>query len=352
MNRSNLFCKAVRNTPVHPNEEKPVSVAWGKINFGNINFENIGGAVVFAALLLICSLAVGCSSDKPKTENTLSQSTNQPMPTVATSPAATPVALAVQAVTKPEHKKVVHQAPATASYADKTSGVSFQYPRKYTLKTGDAADELVSSDPVPMNFAQPGGVALALVALPESAFPKSDLAWAFFDVSMNRALSEEQCGEFSQTKPVTSADASTSVAGPDAAPTPKLMIGDLELQSTETVASQGKNEEAAKYYHVFENGACYEFALKVATSGVGDRPQQARGSRGSVRTAGENSGHGENQSSAGSDGNCTGGSSDEWSEPSTVIARAVLVARVRGQALPANSYHEDNCRTIAAMSFS
>ena len=198
----------------------------------------------------------------------------------------------------------------------------------------------------------PGGVAHALVELPASAFPKSDLAWAYIDVSKPRALSEEQSGEFSQTKPVTSADASTSVAGPDAAPTPKLMIGDLELQSTETVASQGKNEEAAKYYHVFENGACYEFALKVATSGVGDRPQQARGSRGSVRTAGENSGHGENQSSAGSDGNCTGGSSDEWSEPSTVIARAVLVARVRGQALPANSYHEDNCRTIAAMSFS
>ncbi len=267
MNRINLFRKAVRNTPVRPNEEKPVSVAWGKINFRNINFENSGGAVVFAALLLICSLTVGCSSDKPKTENTLSQSTTQPMPPLATTPAATPVAPAVQAVAKPVHKKVVHKAPATVTYADKSSGVSFQYPRKYTLKTGDAADELVSSDPVPMNFAQPGGVALALVALPESAFPKSDLAWAFFDVSMNRALSEEQCGEFSQTKPVAAADASTSVAS-DAAPTPKLMIGDLELQSTETVASQGKNEEAAKYYHVFENGACYEFALKVATSGV------------------------------------------------------------------------------------
>jgi hypothetical protein len=26
-------------------------------------------------------------------------------------------------------------------------------------------------------------------------------------------------------------------------------------------------KEESKYYHVFENGACYEFALKVATTG-------------------------------------------------------------------------------------
>jgi hypothetical protein len=47
-----------------------------------------------------------------------------------------------------------------------------------------------------------------------------------------------------------------------------LMIGDMELQSSETLASQGTREEASKYFHVFENGACYELALKVATTGV------------------------------------------------------------------------------------
>ena len=60
------------------------------------------------------------------------------------------------AAAKPVHKKVVRKAPVTVTYADKTSGVSFQYPRKYSLKTGDAANQLISSDPVPMNFVQPG----------------------------------------------------------------------------------------------------------------------------------------------------------------------------------------------------
>ena len=60
-------------------------------------------------------------------------------------------------------------------------------------------------DPVPMNFVQPGGVALAAVAVPESAYPNSDLASAFFNVSVNKALSAEQCGEFSvpQANPAT-----------------------------------------------------------------------------------------------------------------------------------------------------
>jgi hypothetical protein len=173
------------------------------------------------------------------------------------------------------------------TYADKITGLSFQYPRKFALKTGDSADKLVSSDPVPMNFMQPGGVALAAVMIPEGAYPKSDLAAAFFDVSMNKSLTAEQCGGFSISKPTpvvaadssaqpatqpedsakSSSSASNQPSNPSPKPSPKLMIGDMELQSTETLTSQGTGAEASKYYHVFENGSCYEFALKVATTG-------------------------------------------------------------------------------------
>ena len=255
MTRINLFRTAtVRSTPATSD-----SVAWG-----NINFNKNASTLVFAALLIICSLAVGCSSEKPKTEN----STNQPAMTqpIATSPAAAPATPALQAAAKPVHKKAVRKVPATVTYSDKTSGISFQYPRRYSLKTGDAASEMVSSDPVPMDFVQPGGVALAAVAVPESAYPNSDLASAFFNVSVNKALTADQCGEFSvpQASPATPADPAASAP----AQTSKLMIGDMELRSSETLASQGNREEASKYYHVFENGACYEFALKVATTGV------------------------------------------------------------------------------------
>ncbi len=54
------------------------------------------------------------------------------------------------------------------------------------------------------------------------------------------------------------------------------MIGDMELQSAESNISgemgNGTREEASKYYHVFQNGSCYEFALKVATIAPSSSP--------------------------------------------------------------------------------
>jgi hypothetical protein len=238
-----------------------------RLNFSSVrgtsNFERTVSTVVFAGILIVCSLAVGCSSDKPKPQSSINQpAIAQPTPPAAVNPTSTP-APAMQAAAKPVHKKVVRKVPATVMYADESSGVSFQYPRKYALKTGNDADKLVSSDAVPMNFVQAGGVALAAVSVPESAYPKSDLALAFFDVSVNKALTAEQCGKFSDAKPAAEVDA----AAQGATQPSKLVIGDLELQSTETLASHGTREEASKYYHVFENAACYEFALKVATGG-------------------------------------------------------------------------------------
>jgi hypothetical protein len=258
MNRINLFRNAVRSNPVTLD-----SVTWGKRNF-----DKTTSTMVFAGLLIVCSIAVGCSSDKPKAVSSNAQpAVISPMPPVMTTPTSTAAAPALPDAAKPVHKKVVRKVAPTVTYDDKTSGVSFQYPRKYSLKTGDAADKLVSSDPVPMDFVVPGGVAVAAVAVPESAYPKSDLDAAFFNVSVNKTLTEEQCGEFSEAKPTTPSDAGAPVVTQPK----KLMIGDMELMSSESVASQGTREEAAKYYHAFENGACYEFALKVATTDVSNQ---------------------------------------------------------------------------------
>ncbi len=263
MNRINLFrTRAVRTTTFRSTPVTSDSVAWGKINF-----DKNTSTLIFATLLIVCSVAVGCSSEKPKTESSTNQSVTTPpaTPAVAT-PVTMPATPALQAAAKPVHKRVVRRVPATVTYADKSSGVSFHYPRKYALETGDAANELVSSGPMPMDFVQPGGVALAAVALPESVYANSDLASAFFDVSVNKTLTAEQCSEFSvpQANPAATADPAVQAT----AQLSKLMIVDMELQSAENTASQGTREETSKYYHVFENGACYEFALNVVTTGI------------------------------------------------------------------------------------
>ncbi len=252
--------------------------------------------MVFAALLIICSVTVGCSSDKPKPVSSniqipVTQPQMQPMPA--------PVA---QAENKPAPKKpVVHKKPATVNYTDKTYGVTFAYPRRYAIETGDAASELIQTNPVPMNFVQPGGVALAAVELPETGFINTDFSSAFFNVSVHKTLTADQCTEFvvPQSKPVATPEtaaapaevAKTDVAKLDSAPAPKsdapaiattdqpksstsvsepssnskLMLGDMELRATEAVTGEGTRQSDSKYFHVYQNGACYEFALNVTT---------------------------------------------------------------------------------------
>ena len=282
--------------------ESSSSVVWEK---------NIGTAV-FAAVLLACSITVGCSSDKPKAANATSQIPMTPPHVAESSPAASSTEVA-----KAAPKKVVKRRSSVRTYKDKTYGVSFVYPRKYGVEVGDAANELIAGSPAPLTSAQPGGVALAVVELPEASFPNTDFASAFFGVSVNKALTAEECGfpekdsaikkitddkseQKVEDKSVAASDAaqagsaatapaassptetasttasvapSTEASSTKASPTEssavveagKLKIGDAELLAKESVAGEGTRQDDAKYYRTFQNGACYEFTLNVTT---------------------------------------------------------------------------------------
>jgi hypothetical protein len=296
---------AVRNIAATRSSVTRNSVTWGSMTWG----KN-AGALIFAAVLIVCSLTVGCSSDnKPKPVTNNIQIPAPPAPSAMLTPAP-----AAQAAAKPAPKKVVAKKPATVNYADKTYGVTFEYPRRYAIETGDAAADLLASNPMAMNFVQPGGVALAAVELPETGFTNTDFSSAFFDVSVHKSLTADQCTEFAVPQPKGAAVASstepasasaTSATTPsatqansvsssaptattqsaavqtappsspeqtsaaklstDPAPNSKLMLGDLELRATEAVSGEGTRQSDSKYFHVYQNGSCYEFALNVTT---------------------------------------------------------------------------------------
>lgn len=266
------------------------SVAWGKNT----------GALIFAAVLIVCSVTVGCSSDKPKPI-----SSSNPAAVTPSQPQLSPMpASSVQVAAKPATKKVVRKAPATVNYTDQSYGLTFQYPRRYAIETGSAATDLLVSSVIPMNFVQPGGVALAAVELPETSFTNTDFSSAFFNVSVNKSLTAAQCTEFAVPQPKVSESQSqtcqpedracvTKDSAPAVASTgsdgnshgsasesiaassmtssnSKLMLGDLELRGTEAVSGEGTRQSDSKYFHVFQNGSCYEFALNVTTDGSED----------------------------------------------------------------------------------
>ena len=295
-----------RINPLRKIAETRSSPFWGNrvMTWGNLS------ALLFAAVLIVCSVTVGCSSDSDKPKPVAN---NQIPVTQAQSPIVP--APAMQAESKPAPKKVAHRKPATASYSDKTYGVTFEYPRRYAIETGDAAAQFVATNPLPMNFVEPGGVALAAVELPETGYLNTDFSSAFFNVSVNKALNADQCNEFAVPQPkvsavaATSAEAATTPAAaattPEAQPaaaqsasattaasepantakasndaalassaepasSTKLLLGDMELRAAEAVSGEGTRQSDSKYFHVFQNGACYEFAVNVTTVASGD----------------------------------------------------------------------------------
>jgi hypothetical protein len=157
----------------------------------------------------------------------------------------------------------VKRRPSTVAYNDPAYGVSFSYPRKYALKTPDASKpDTASSQQFDMNFVQPGGVEVASVELPKGVYPGTDLASASFNVSVNQAMTAEQCGQFTLLQLASSDELSVQPA--------KIKFGGHQLEEMEAISGPDGKQADAKYYHLFENGACYEFAVGLSTQSETD----------------------------------------------------------------------------------
>ncbi len=217
------------------------------------------GSAITTLLLAVFLLESGCSkeSDKTATIAMPNQTVANP-PLVATSPA--PMATSTPVATQPPAKKKSRQRKLSAStYTNPDYGVSFRYPKYGNLKKGDDANlELDGLGTLEMNFVQDGGTAISAVELPRKLYAGTDFNAAFFNVSVNPKLTSEECEQFAF--PLTLDPETDSVA------TSKTKVGVTEFQTVEGFAGEENNQADVKYYHVFQNGSCYEFALGLETA--------------------------------------------------------------------------------------
>jgi hypothetical protein len=204
------------------------------------------GTALIGGLLLETS---GCSRENDNAvgiQHPITQpTTNSPAPIQETTAAPAPVA-----------KKVAKKRPPATLYSDKNYGVTFSYPKRYTLKSADSTKPDTAQQSA-MNFVQPGGVGVVTVELPKNSYPHTDLASASFSVSVNPTLTAEQCSQFALLQPA-------STDKPAILPA-KVKLAGLDLEAMEAISGLETSQSDAKYYHAFVNGACYEFSLGLST---------------------------------------------------------------------------------------
>ena len=213
----------------------------------------------FAILGLLLAVSA-CSKQSPKPALVGVSNPASTSPTAVAE--ATPVTTPTGAVLPTPTKKTPKKRPANVTYSDANSGVSFLYPRKFALTSGDKAQpQLASTGDVPMNFVQPGGVAVATVALPGGSYPGTDFASAFFHVNVNRSVSEQECGHF--------AFVDTRNADGEPVDAEKVKVGSTDMEMTSNFSAGAMKQDETQYYHSYENGACYEYVLGLGTAGYG-----------------------------------------------------------------------------------
>jgi len=213
----------------------------------------------FAILgLLLAVSACSKQSPKPALVGVSNPASNSATAAAATTPVTTTTAAASPASTKKTQK--AKKRPANVTYSDANSGVSFLYPRKSTLISGDKAlPQFADLGDASMNFVQPGGVAVATVELPSGSYPGTDFASAFFNVNVNRSVSEQECAHF--------AFVDSRNADGEPVDAEKVKIGSTDMEMTSNFSANAIKQAEKQYYHSYENGACYEYVLGLGTEG-------------------------------------------------------------------------------------
>ena len=229
------------------------------------------GVIASLALLGVLFAVSACSRQEQKpplvSATTAAPSSSASSINPAELPGTGTIAASAQ-LTAPAPKKARKKLAANVKYSDANSGVSFIYPRKAALASGDKvqAATTVPSD-LPMNFVEPGGTAVAAVALPGKQYAGTDFGAAQFRVNVNRSVSADQCPHF--------AFVDTSDGDGESIDAESVKVGSSDMKMTSEFAGSATTQLETRYYHAYENGACYEYVLGLSTAGFGQEGVQA-----------------------------------------------------------------------------
>ena len=215
-------------------------------------------SLIATSLLGIFLLENGCSKEAGKTATIAPPNQTEASQSLAPLTAA-PITTTTAATQPPAKKKSRQRKLSASAYVNSTYGVCFRYPKSGNLKEGDQANlKLEGIGPLEMNFVQAGGTTISAVELPRKLFAGTDLHAAFFNVSVNPKLSSEECEQFAFPE--------TGDLDNDPVAILKTKVGGTEFHAVEGFAEQENNQADVKYYHAFQNGSCYEFALGLETT--------------------------------------------------------------------------------------
>ena len=236
--------------PVSSNKPTPDKLGL-KPEHAGAKAAAIVGSFMAATLIATFTLGTqGCSKSKQVAVSNPTPAIT--MPSVPAAPAITPSPAPKVAKKSPRQHKL-------NTFKSSEYALSFRYPVHYSMKEGEATDPKQTNADAAMNFAQPGGMTLSTIELPESMYSGTDFASAFFTVNVNPKMTADQCTQFAFPE---KSELDNNSEGPS-----KVNVSGTDYTEMDDVVSDGSLQANAHYYHLYQNNVCYEFALGLQTAG-------------------------------------------------------------------------------------
>src|ERR1700737_4103911 len=158
---------------------------------------------------------------------------------------------------RPSHQDATHEA-FLSTYHNPEEGISFRYPRNYSLEDGDVQERsFFLKKQEDLDSEQPGATLLATVLIPEDGYPNTTFEHGSLQLVINEAGTEKNCRQ-----------ASVLTSSGNAAKT--VTVREIAFQWSEQESEQGGTKVLERAYAGYAQGTCYEFLLTVAVEEAPD----------------------------------------------------------------------------------
>jgi hypothetical protein len=216
-------------------------------------------AVICAALLYAVSSIMGCagpasSTQKPAGGKKVALSRRQ-VPQAAED--INDKSVATHSGRRLTIEKMAQRVRTSRQFSNEEYGLAFDAPRGYLLKEGELPDMdrgLGYLGPIPMHFAEQGGVRLATVEPPTGVHMGTDFVNEFFTVSALYGSNAESCAEFDIGREFRGANLTRTVDS-------------IPFHGVEESAAASMHQYSGVYLHGYANETCYEIGYGIATIG-------------------------------------------------------------------------------------
>jgi hypothetical protein len=211
--------------------------------------------VICAAMLYAVSWIMGCGSPASTAQNPADSLRQVPLAPEDANDKLVPT----HSGRRLTMEKMAQREGTSRQFSNPEYGIALDAPKGYLLKEGELPDMdrgLGYLGPVPMHFAEQGGVRLATLEPPTGVHRGTNFVNEFFTVSALYGSNAESCAAFDIGQEFRGANLTRTVDG-------------ILFHGVEESAAASMHQYTGVYLHGYANETCYEIGYGVATIGDG-----------------------------------------------------------------------------------